>query len=127
MWSWVTANHSVGVSSRPTKSRKDWGVSATTSTGVSRRFLPKESQPKGLHARVESGYLPPAGAPRDTANSRDGDRRIDQHVRNDCRSNRAGMFICEFHVAHTQRRADAKQMRPGKDATFYHWPEIVDL
>ena len=37
------------------------------------------------------------------------------------------MFIREIHVSHTQRGADAKKVRPGKDAAFHYWQKVVDL
>jgi hypothetical protein len=37
------------------------------------------------------------------------------------------MFIGEIHTTHTQRGADAKKVRPGKDAAFRHWQKVVDL
>jgi hypothetical protein len=46
---------------------------------------------------------------------------IDEHISNDGRSNRTPMFSGEIHVTHTQRGADAKKVRPGKDAAFCHW------
>jgi hypothetical protein len=47
------------------------------------------------------------------------------NISNDGRSNRTPMFIGEIHVTHTQRGADAKKVRPGKDAAFRHWSEVV--
>ena len=44
--------------------------------------------------------------------------RVDQHISNDGGSNRAPLFIGEIDAAHTQRGADAKKVRPGKDAGF---------
>src|SRR5258707_3929448 len=51
---------------------------------------------------------------------RPNNRRMDEHISNDGRSNRTPMFIAEIHVTHTQRGADAKKVRPGKDAAFRH-------
>src|ERR1700678_304927 len=54
-------------------------------------------------------------------------RRIQDHISNDGRSNRAPPFIGEIYATHTQRGADAKKVRPGKDSAFRHRQKVIDL
>src|ERR1700692_2100419 len=127
-------NQSVRVSSRSTKSLKEWGVSRTSGTGVSSRFCrisylcrkdSHESCSRNYYflreGRVDTTSTRRAGGGLGSEVRRPNSRRIDEHVSNDGRSNRTPMFIGEIHVTHTQRGDDGKNVRPGKDAALRHW------